>query len=88
MPILFGSRWCLPEYTETKPILQVIASICAHEGAVIVDSDEVDVTGSAGAGDDAREYVRAAFDYEGGEGHLALMEGDRVRVLQKHDSGW
>ena len=41
-----------------------------------------------GAGDDGHEYVRAAFDYDGGVGHLVLRVGDRVRVVQKHDSGW
>ncbi len=81
-------RYCPPHYLTAHCDGQVIASICAHDGAVIVDSDDADVTGLVGAGDDGHEYVRAAFDYDGGVGHLVLRVGDRVRVVQKHDSGW
>ena len=54
----------------------------AHEGAVILDSSEEEVAEEGG------EHVRASFDYCGAEGHLAFNVGDRVRVVQKHGSGW
>jgi hypothetical protein len=62
--------------------VQVVAAIIAHEGAVILDSSEEEVAEEGG------EHVRAAFDYCGAEGHLAFNVGDRVRVVQKHGSGW
>jgi hypothetical protein len=62
----------------------VVTAISAHDGAVVVDCDDAD----AAAEEDQSEYVRAVFDYDGAEGHLTLNVGDRVRVVQKHDSGW
>ncbi len=66
--------------------MQVVAAIIAHDGAVILDSSEEEVAQAVAA--EGGEHVRAAFDYGGAEGHLAFNVGDRVRVVQKHDSGW
>jgi hypothetical protein len=68
--------------------VQVIDAIFAHDGDVIVDSDDAVVAERASVGDSCEVYVRAAFDYDGEEDHLALKVGDRVRIVQKHDSGW
>ncbi len=67
---------------------QVVEAIFAHDGGVIVDSDDAVVAEAASVRDSCEVYVRAAFDYDGEEDHLALKVGDRVRIVQRHDSGW